>query len=334
VPKKSQAGHESDVMTSDKTERFARDVVRGLSGTPKTLDCKYLYDERGSELFEDICRQPEYYLTRTESEILERHAHRIAERVGPVDILELGSGGSQKTQHLLQAFTERHDEVRYVPVDISPSALVSSKEDIESSLPDVTVTPVEGSYDDALRIASDLGSGTTGTMVVFLGSTLGNFSGPEFDTFWSSWARQLDPGDNFLLGVDLHKDKDTLEAAYNDAAGVTAQFTRNLFTRMNRELGSSVDLDAVEHVARYARERRQIEIFARVTRPQEIEVPSLGERVPVDAGEMIQIEISRKFELPGLRSQLDARGFSTAETYTDEQELFADLLLERSLRAA
>jgi L-histidine N-alpha-methyltransferase len=321
-------------MPTHDTERFARDVVRGLSSTPKTLDCKYLYDERGSELFEDICRQPEYYLTRTESKILERHAHEIAQRVGPVDILELGSGGSQKTQHILQAFTEQHDEVRYVPVDISPSALASSKEDIESALPDVTVTPVEGTYDDALRIASDLGSPTNGKMVVFLGSTLGNFTSPEFDAFWSSWARQMDSGDNFLLGVDLHKDTGTLEAAYNDAAGVTADFTCNLFTRINRELGASIDVDSVEHVARYSEERRQIEIFARVTRPQQIEVPALGERVPVDAGEMIQIEISRKFELPALRNQLDTRGFSTAETFTDEQELFADLLLERSRSAA
>jgi L-histidine N-alpha-methyltransferase len=171
-------------------------------------------------------------------------------------------------------------------------------------------------------------------MIVFLGSTLGNFSGPEFDAFWTSWARQMDPGDSFLLGVDLDKDTSTLEAAYNDAAGVTAEFTRNLFTRINRELGSSIDVDAVEHVARYARERRQIEVFARVTRPQEIDVPSLGERFPVDAGEMIHIEISRKFELDELRSQLDTHGFSTLETFTDEQELFANLILERSLRAA
>lgn len=321
-------------MPTHDTDRFAHDVVRGLSDTPRTLDCKYLYDERGSELFEDICRQPEYYLTRTESKILERHAGEIAQRVGPVDVIELGSGGSQKTHHILRAFAKRQEKVRYVPVDISPSALAACKEDLDRVLPDVQVTPVEGTYDDALRIASDLGSGSAGTMVVFLGSTLGNFAGADFDAFWSSWARHLDPGDHFLLGVDLHKDKDTLEAAYNDAAGVTADFTRNLFARINRELDSSIDVDAIEHVARYSEERRQIEIFARIATPQEIDVPSLGERLAVDAGEMIHVEISRKFELPELRSRLDTHGFSTAETFTDEQDMFADLLLERSRRAA
>jgi L-histidine N-alpha-methyltransferase len=321
-------------MPNHNNERLARDVVRGLSGTPKELDCMYLYDERGSQLFEDICRQPEYYLTRTESKILQRHADDIARRVRTTNILELGSGGSQKTHHILRAFAERHEEVRYVPVDVSPSALASCKQSTERALSSVKVTPVVGTYDDALRLAPDLRTGATGTMVMFLGSTIGNFSDPEFDAFWTSWARQMSPGDHFLLGVDLHKDTGTLEAAYNDAAGVTAEFTRNLFVRINRELGSSFDLDAIEHVARYSLRRRQIEIFARITRAQEVHVPSRGERFALDVGELIHVEISRKFELDELRERLDAHGFSTVATFTDEQELFADLLLERSPRVA
>jgi L-histidine N-alpha-methyltransferase len=144
----------------------------------------------------------------------------------------------------------------------------------------------------------------------------------------------MNPGDKFLLGVDLHKDTDTLEAAYNDAAGVTAEFTRNLFVRINRELGASIDLDAVEHVARYSAERRQVEIFARFNQHQEIHVAPRDETFFVDAGELIHTEVSRKFELEDLQRRLGKLGFSTVEVFTDEMDLFANLLLERDRRAA
>ncbi|MCP3983307.1 MAG: L-histidine N(alpha)-methyltransferase [bacterium] len=305
--------------------QFATDVDAGLSAPARSLDCQYLYDARGSELFEEICEQPEYYPTRTEEAILSAQAERIAALTGPLTIMEFGAGTSRKTHHLLRAYRDLDASPRYLAVDVSPSALEKGRQSIERDLPAVEFFAAPSTYHDSFEVVPHLGT----TMMVFLGSTIGNFSDSSFSDFFETAARHLPKGDYFLLGADLHKDTETLEAAYNDAAGVTAAFTRNLFTRLNRELGSSIDIDAVEHRAHYNAEAQQIEIYAEFVTAQEIYLAPLGIRHQVKAGECIHTEISRKFCLDPLEERLLKTGFGVKEVFTDPRSWFAVLLLER-----
>jgi L-histidine N-alpha-methyltransferase len=215
--------------------------------------------------------------------------------------------------------------VSYVPVDVSAAALAAAKERIEERHPEVAVEPIRGRYEEAFPLFRT----HSPSMVVFLGSTIGNFDHGDSLDFWRRVSDALDPGDHFLLGVDLVKDVDTLEAAYNDAAGVTARFTKNLFERMNRELGAGIDLDAVEHVARYRADWQRIEIFARFTEEQRIHLRPLGRTVTLGAGEMVMTEVSRKFVLADVEAYLANFGFSVEHAFTDEREWFGVVLLRR-----
>lgn len=313
------------VVTADHARAFATDVAIGLSDTPRWLPCRYLYDARGSALFERITEQPEYYLTRTEAGILHRSAGQIADTTGPVTLVELGAGSAIKTNVLLAAYAARYDDSQYVPVDVSEAALREAKRRIEDRHPDVHVHDILGTYEDAFPLFRE----HSPAMGMFLGSTIGNFSHAESLGFWSRVADHLAPGDFFLLGVDLVKDARILDAAYNDAAGVTAEFTVNLFARMNRELGTEVDLDAVEHVARYNAAWRRIEIFARLRVAQRIRLDLLDLEFELQAGERVMTEISRKFVLDDLRTYVGCFGFEVSEAYTDDQQWFAVLLLRK-----
>ena len=203
---------------------FAQAVAAGLSDDPKWLHFRFLYDAEGSRLFEAITAQPEYYPARKEAAILARHAAEIEALTGPVTLVELGSGYSVKTEHLLAAYSRESAEIDYVPVDVSVNALREASRSISDSFPEVNFTGITGTYISAFPVFRHLSP----QMVVFLGTTLGNFSELEHDAFWHSMAKHLPRGDHFLLGVDLVKDTDTLEAAYNDAAGMTARFTPQL----------------------------------------------------------------------------------------------------------
>ncbi len=304
---------------------FARDVALGLTDTPRWLPCQYLYDAEGSRLFEEITRQPEYYPTRTEAGILDAAAGTIAAQTGPVSLIELGSGSSRKTSVLLDAYTEVHGSVTYVPVDVSESAIRGAEQRLAEQHPEVEFAGIVGRYEEAFPLFRE----HTPSMVMFLGSTIGNFNHGESQRFWRQVARALEPGDHFLLGVDLVKDRDVLEAAYNDAAGVTARFTNNLFVRMNRELNAGLDVAAIEHMARYNDEWQRIEIFARFATAQVVRIEPLGLRIPVDAGETVMTEISRKFVLDHLEPYVQLFGFDVVERYTDEQHWFGVLLLQR-----
>lgn len=312
---------------ADPLHEFARSVVAGLTGHPRTLECRFLYDRRGSDLYERITRQPEYYPTRTEAAILARCAPRLRALTGEVSLLELGSGSSVKTGHLLCAWQAEGQTV-YIPVDTSESALVQAAQAIAASHPRTRVIGVHGTYEDALQLVT----ATSPTLVIFLGSTLGNFTEAAAGDFLRRISAVLGPRDHFLLGLDLLKDPRLLEAAYNDAAGVTAAFTRNLFARMNRELGAGLDLEAIDHVARWHPQRQQIEIHARFRRSQTLQVRPLGERLSIAAGEEILVEISRKFDPVRLPAWLAACGLDVVETFTDERGWCALLLLRR-LRA-
>ena len=250
----------------------------------------------------------------------------IAATTGPVHLVELGSGTSVKTHHLLRGYLEQGVAPRYVSVDVSVAALAMAEASLTETFPQVEMTPIAATYEQAFPMLRELSP----AMVVFLGSTLGNFDDPAASRFWQQTADHLRPGDYFLLGVDLVKDAALLEAAYNDAAGVTADFTRNLFARMNRELDAGIDLAAVEHVAAYNAEASQIEIAARFLRRQTIDIAPLGERHEIAAGEEIHTEISRKFRVAELTRLLASFGLETLNVFTDERRWFALLLLQRA----
>jgi len=307
-------------------EAFAHSVARSLTDSPPWLHCRYLYDERGSELFEKISQQPEYYLTRTESAILAARAADIFEDTGPVTVIELGSGTSVKTDHLLTAYSAGDRDVLYVPVDVSVSALEVARDAIVARHRTVTVTGIAATYEAAFPLFRRFSP----AMVVFLGSTIGNFNQHEADVFWHSIADSLDPGDYFLLGVDLVKDEALLNAAYNDAAGVTEAFTKNFFARINRELGASVDLDEIEHVASYNADWQRIETFIRFNSDQEVYLEALDMTIPIAAGTKVMTEISRKFTVDQIRENMRLYGFDVRDVFTDEKEWFALLLLQRS----
>lgn len=310
---------------ADTLMSFARSVAAGLSDQPRWLHCRFLYDAEGSRLFEIITAQPEYYPTRVEASLLERHSTEIREITGPRTIVELGSGYSVKTEHLLSAYATDDDATRYVPVDVSVAALQEASRSIQENFGGVTFTGINGTYASALPILRHLSP----QLVVFLGSTIGNFNEGESAAFWRSVAGHLPTGDFFLLGVDLVKGAEILEAAYNDAAGMTARFTKNYFARINRELGSNIDLDVIEHQATWNALRQRMEIFSTFHETQEVRIEPLDLTFVIQKGERILLEISRKFRISELVEELRRYGFDLRRTFSDEREWFGLLLLER-----
>ncbi len=310
---------------SDDVREFAKSVALGLTDTPPWLHCRFLYDDRGSKLFEEITRQPEYYLTRTEAAILEQNAERICRVTGPVTLIELGSGNSVKTDYLLKAYSAGGSSVRYVPVDVSETILHQAKEAIVERHESVTVTGIADTYERAFPLFKEFSP----AMLLFLGSSIGNFDQRESHTFWQGLSDALSSRDYLLLGVDLVKDEATLNAAYNDAAGVTEAFTRNLFARINRELGASIELGQIEHVARYHAERQRVEIYARFRTEQEVYLAPLERTIVVPAGTMVMTEICRKYHLKKMAAYLRCFDFSVEQVFTDEREWFGLLLLQR-----
>lgn len=312
-------------MRNAEIEEFARSVEEGLQARPRRLDSRWLYDARGSELFEAITRVPEYYPTRAETEILARHAREIRAICGSGTLVELGSGSSTKTRLLLEAWCA-FPGAHYAPVDTCSAALEEAAAGLRGTFPTLEITGVHGGFED---VFPRLGAFSPVT-VAFLGSTIGNFEDPGLDQFLSGLASHLDAGDHFLLGIDLVKDPEVLEAAYDDAAGVTAEFTRNLFHRMNRELGTSIDVDQVRHHARWNPELEQIEIDAEFLAETRISLRGAAQTFTIAAGERIRTEVSRKFRVEGMQERLAHHGFEPAGAWLDEERRFALLLGRRS----
>ena len=305
---------------------FAESVCQGLNIQPRQLECRFLYDALGSELYEKICAQPEYYLTRTEAKILQRYADEIRRATGSCHLIELGSGSSVKTDYLLSAYQARYTHVCYTPIDISATALKLAGKAIIDKRPDVQVVGIHGTYNDSFQL---LGCASR-ALVIFLGSTLGNFNEDEEHEFWQDISKHMKKGDYFLLGVDLIKDISVLEAAYNDAAGITAAFTKNYFARMNRELGSSLDLEHIEHVAVFNSAKNRMEISVEFTKTQKIHIESQHQTFTVKKGEMLPVEISRKFHLPAVKDHLRSYGFEPVKTFTDSKNWFGLLLFQKN----
>ncbi|MDG4839371.1 L-histidine N(alpha)-methyltransferase [Micromonospora sp. WMMD967] len=298
-------------------ERGLRDDVRaGLSAEQKWLPPKWFYDARGSELFEEITRLPEYYPTRAEREVLAERAPDIAVVTEAKTLIELGSGSSEKTRLLLDAFTRRGGLGTFVPLDVSVSALQGSTAQIAADYPGLRVRGIVG---DFTRQLDRLPTGGR-RLVVFLGGTIGNLLPAERAEFLTAMRATLEVGDWLLLGTDLVKDPSVIVPAYDDAAGVTAEFNRNVLRVINRELGADFDPGAFDHVALWDPEREWIEMRLRATRPMRVRV--LGMTVDFAAGEDLRTEVSAKFHREGIAAELAAAGFVTAEFWTDPAGLF------------
>lgn len=292
------------------------DVFQGLTRTPKTLPPKWFYDARGSELFEEITALPEYYPTRAEREILLARAGDIADATGARTLIELGSGSSEKTRHLLDALPALE---AYIPVDVSGSALTAAAEALLAQRPGLAVHALIADFTHELALPAAPGP----RLVVFLGGTIGNLLPPERATFLRSVRSLLEPGDHLLLGTDLVKDEGVLVPAYDDAAGVTAAFNKNVLSVIDRELGADFDPAAFDHVAVWDSENEWIEMRLRARGAFTVKIPELDLAVQFEEGEEMRTEVSAKFRQERVRKELDAAGLSLDHWWTDSGGRFA-----------
>ena len=305
---------------------LADDVLDGLTRPLKELAPKHLYDARGSELFDAICELPEYYQTRTERLILRTRAEAVVARTSAVELVELGSGSADKTRVLLDAMDDARTLRRYVPVDVSETTVHAAAETLVGQYPGMSVHGVVGDFERHLgHLPTALGP----RLFVFLGGTIGNFPPGSRRRFLRGLRKVMAADDRLLLGTDLVKDPRIIEAAYDDSAGITAQFNLNLLHVLNRELGANFDVDRFEHVAFFDRKRQWIEMRLRATEQQHVRVEALGLDVEFAPREELRTEISAKFTPERLRNDLSAAGLELVELYTDPDELFAVSLSRR-----
>jgi L-histidine N-alpha-methyltransferase len=311
-----------------KDERsLADDVLDGLTKPFKELPPKHFYDARGAELFDRICELPEYYPTRAERAILEARADEIVAATGAAELVELGSGTAAKTRLLLQAMANAGTLRRYVPIDVTEGMVLECADALVDEFPGLHVHGIVGDFERHLRhVPAPDGP----RVVAFLGGTIGNFPPGSRRRFLRALAKLLRPGlDHLLLGTDLVKDPAVLEAAYDDRAGVTAEFNRNVLRVVNRELDADFDVDAFEHVAFFDREREWIEMRLRALRRMDVHVRKLGLEVAFGPREELRTEISAKFTHDRLRADLAAAGLTLDQVLTDPEDLFALSLSSR-----
>ncbi|MEU2426798.1 L-histidine N(alpha)-methyltransferase [Streptomyces sp. NPDC007851] len=304
-------------LPEDATDAALRaDVLNGLTATPKTLPPKWFYDARGSELFEQITELPEYYPTRAEREILLARSGEIAAASGAHTLVELGSGSSEKTRLLIDALTAL---AVYVPVDVSESALTQAGQALVAERPELTVHALIADFTGRMELPETPGP----RLLAFLGGTIGNLLPAERARFLASVRRLLAPGDALLLGTDLVKDEGVLVRAYDDAAGVTAEFNKNVLAVVDRELGADFDPDAFDHVALWDAEQEWIEMRLRSRVAQTVKVPALDLAVDFEAGEELRTEVSAKFRRDGVAAELAAAELELTHWWTDSEGRFA-----------
>ena len=295
------------------------DVRNGLTSEPKELPPKWFYDDRGSQLFEAITRLPEYYLTGAERLILDERRHEIAPFTGADTIVELGSGTSEKTRLLLDAFVDRRQLRRFIPFDVSEPTLRRAAASLAEEYPGVEITALVGDFDH--HLAEIPGDGRR--IIAFLGSTIGNFGPKDRADFLAKLSASMDLGDSLLLGTDLVKNERRLVAAYDDADGVTAAFNRNVLRVVNRELQATFRPERFAHVARFDEEQEWIEMLLRSEADQEVAVKALDLEVAFADGEEMRTEISCKFRRDRVDEELAAAGLMLARWWTDERGDFA-----------
>lgn len=311
------------------TRQFAEDVAFSLAQSPRQLSSRYLYDALGSALFDAICRLPWYGLTRAERRLLDRHGAAILEASAPLtDLVELGPGNGEKLMALLQARAASAPSLRVHLIDVSRDALALAS-GLLSALPAVQVVTHQATYEAGLADVGREQSGRGRTLALFLGSNLGNFHPPDANALLRQMADALQPGDLFLMGVDLVKPDAELVRAYDDPLGVTAAFNRNLLVRMNRELGADFDVEAFRHRAVWNAHAARIESYLVSLRSQEVHVPAADLTLTLDEGEAIWTESSYKFTVDGVFAQLEEAGFSRRHAWVDEAARFALTLVAR-----
>jgi L-histidine N-alpha-methyltransferase len=306
----------------ERSERvLADDALDGLTRPFKELPPKHFYDARGSELFERICELPEYYPTRTELSILRDRAAEIVAITGASELVELGPGAATKARVLLDAMGRNGGYERYVPVDVSETALRESAAALTNDFPGLAVHAIVGDFERHLPHVPAPNGGSR--LVAFLGGTIGNFLPGSRRRLLRAIGDLLGPGDHLLLGTDLVKDPSVIEAAYDDSAGITAEFNRNVLHVLNRELDADFDPESFEHVAFFDREREWIEMRLRAQVPCRVNLPAIGLEIGFERVEELRTEVSAKFTREGLERDLGAAGLELRDWFSDEDELFA-----------
>ena len=298
------------------------EVYRGLTSLPKTLSPWLFYDERGSELFEAITELPEYYLTRTERTIFVEYGNEILDAAADgrtLKMIELGAGTATKTGLLLQAAVRRQGTVDYLAIEVSESALAAAQQRIAADIPGVNVISRVGDYTDGIE---EIPSAGQRRMVLYIGSSIGNFEPADAVKVLREVRRTLTPGDKLLLGADRVKERSVLVRAYDDKAGVTASFNKNILTRINRELGARFNLRLFRHRARWNQEHSRIEMHLESLIPQHVAIPALDLEIKFGRGETIHTENSYKFTGAGISSIVERAGFAMTRCWTDEQQWF------------
>jgi L-histidine Nalpha-methyltransferase len=315
-------------------EEFAREVELGLTSTPKRLPCRYLYDQQGSCLFEEICALPEYYLTRTERRILQEHADEIA-ALFPEEttLVELGSGSAAKTRLLIEAFLRRRRagrfaRLRYVPIDISPTVLEESSVALLEAYPRLEIVAVAAEYQEGLvRLQEEI---YRPKLILWLGSNVGNLDRPEAMRFLGIIRRTMTAWDRLLIGIDMRKARDVLDAAYDDPRGVTARFNLNLLARINRELGGQFDLSGFRHRAVYNEPRGRVEIYLDSLQAQRVRIEQLDLDVSFASGESIHTENSYKYSREEIAELAEAADLEVQRQWFDAEHRFSVSLMAAS----
>jgi L-histidine Nalpha-methyltransferase len=332
---------EMTVQQNKEFEDFAADVERGLAAQSKYVSPKYLYDEVGSQLFEQICLQPEYYLTRTEASILNKHAPVISKLLGSnIEIIELGSGSSSKTAILLSYLSLQKKRIYYFPIDISSSILMESTRRLKSQFPNISIIGIRSDYDLGIDKAAAAAAGCMSAernqeipdmkLVLFLGSSIGNFELIEARSLLGSVRKKLHTNDLLLVGFDLQKDESVLNAAYNDKAGITAKFNLNLLARINKELDGNLELGKFEHHAFYSREQQRMEMHLVSKTDQQLYIGALGKTFAIRKGESIHTENSYKYTLNQIAALADDCSFTLEKNFMDKNRWFNVALLSPS----
>lgn len=311
----------------DRGRGFAEDVRAGLTAVRKSIPPLHFYDDLGSALFGAICALPEYYLTRCEAEILTTHGREIAEAlVMPHRLVELGSGSPQKTRRLLDELTQNRD-LEYIPIDVDVSLLQQSGRELLAEYPTLTVTAVAADFRRTSPVLREIFKDSDRTAVLFLGSTIGNLDRAEVVTMLGEIGSLLRAGEAMLIGADLRKSKAILEAAYNDALGVTAAFNLNLLQRINRELGGHFDLGSFAHRAFYDEEHDRIEMHIVSLREQNVSIAGLALEMSFQQGETIHTEYSYKYDETAIAEMAEQSGFALVRRWTDSRSWFGEFLI-------
>ncbi len=299
-------------------QQMVRDVRQGLTKVPKQLSPKYFYDERGSKLFEEITQLPEYYLTRAERSLLERRISEIVAAVRPCSLVELGAGSATKTRLILDEMRSSGCAECYVPIDVSKEFLEATARQLQADYADIRITPVISDITEPFALPPV----ASPTLVVFLGSTIGNFPREPAVRLLSHVARAMGPSDRFLLGADLRKDPEIINRAYNDSKGVTAAFNLNVLQRLNRELGADFPVSDYEHRAFYSSDQHRVEMHLIARNAHKVVIPEIGE-IQFREGESIRTELSYKYDRPTLEDILQAAGLAMEKWMPADDGSFA-----------